>query len=265
MLDCRSHGCANILCGVVISYAISSKWSVESFRPMASHDVEPQLGAESFSCPHCNTVAHQDWYSLFLKSENAAEVRVLTPEAVKALRQGDAQRDNIKEIDQFVERLKKNALTYEYQKHPHPLKVKMANLHISNCHSCNGFSLWVGGLLVFPTRIDKTPELVEQDLEEAAAILNKFPRREAALMRVCIQKLVHLLEENGNALNQRVSSLVRKGLEMEMQQAMEVLQVLRLDPVQLNRLESQADRETALRFLVSLKEVLERRMSQNRD
>jgi hypothetical protein len=227
--------------------------------------IQPRLGAESFSCPHCNTVAHQDWYSLFLKPGNAAEVRVLTPEAVKALRHGDAQRDNIKEVDQFVERLKTNDLTYEYQKHPHPLKVKMANLHISNCHSCNGFSLWVGGLLVFPTRIDKTPELVEEDLEEAAAILNKFPRGAAALMRVCIQKLVPLLEDNDKELNQRISSLVRKGLEMEMQQAMDVLQVLRSDPVQLSRLESQADKKTILRFLDSLKEVLERRMSRNRD
>ena len=153
-----------------------------------------------------------DWYSLFLKPENAAEVRVLTPETVivSTLRQGEGQPDSLKEIDQFVERLKKNELTYEYQKHPHPLKVKMANLHISNCHSCNGFSLWVGGLLVFPTRIDKTPELVEEDLEEAAAILNKFPRGAAALMRVCIQKLVPLLEDNGKELNQRVSSLVAK-------------------------------------------------------
>jgi hypothetical protein len=228
--------------------------------------IEPRLGAESFSCPHCNTVAHQDWYSLFLKPENAAEVRVLTPEAVKALRQGDAQRDNIKEIDQFVERLKKNELTHDYQKHPHPLKVKMANLHISNCHRCNGFSVWVGGLLAFPTRIDKTPELVEEDLEEAAAILNKFPRGAAALMRVCIQKLVPLLQDNGKELNRRVSSLVRKGLEMEMQQAMDVLQLLRSDPVHSGQLESHADnKKTALRFLDSLKEVLERRMSQNQD
>jgi hypothetical protein len=231
-----------------------------------SEYIEPQLGAESFSCPYCNTVAHQDWYSLFLKPENAAEVRVLTPEAVNALRQGDAQRDNIKENDQFVERLQKNALTYEYQKHPHPLKVKMANLHISNCHSCNGFSLWVGRLLAFPTRIDKTPELVEEDVEEATAILNEFPRGATALMRVCIQKLVPLLQDNGKELNRRVSSLVRKGLEMEMQQAMDVLQLLRSDPVHSGQLESHADnKKTALRFLDSLKEVLERRMSQNQD
>ena len=137
----------------------------------------------------------------------------------------------------------------------------MANLHVSSCHSCNGFPLWVGSLLVFPTKIDKTPELAEEDLDEAAAILNKFPRGATALMRVCIQKLVPLLEDNAEELNQRVSSLVRKGLEMEMQQSMEVLQVLH--STQLNPLESQADRETALRFLDSLKEVFERRMLQN--
>jgi hypothetical protein len=228
--------------------------------------IEPRLGAESFSCPHCNTVAHQDWYSLFLKPENAAEIRVLTPETVmvSTLRQGEAQRDSLKEIDQFVERLKKNELTYEYQKHPHPLKVKMANLHISNCHSCNGFLLWVSGLLVFPTRMDKTPELVEEDLQEATTILDKFPRGATALMRVCIQKLVPLLNQDGNELDEHVSSLVRKGLEMEMQQATEVLEVLRLDPVQLTQLESQADKEMVLRFLDSLKAILERRMPLNR-
>jgi hypothetical protein len=118
---------------------------------------------------------------------------------------------------------------------------------------------------VYPTKLDKTPELVDEDVEEAAVVLNKSPRGATALMRVCIQKLVPLLEENGKELNQRVSSLVRKGLEMEIQQAMDVLEVLRSDSAQLNPLESQADRETALRFLDSLKEVLERRMSHNRD
>jgi hypothetical protein len=208
---------------------------------------------------------HQDWFSLFLKPENPAEVGVVTPQAINAstLRQADAQRENTKEIERFVERLKKNELTYEYQKHPHPLRVRMANLHISNCHGCNGFSLWVGGLLVFPTSVDKTTELVEEDVEEAAAILNEFPRGATALMRVCIQKLVPLLQDNGKELDQRLSSLVRKGLEMEMQQSMEVLQVLRSDSTRLSPLESQADKEIALRFLDSLQTILERRMPHN--
>ena len=59
--------------------------------------------------------------------------------------------------------------------------------------------------------------------------------------------------------------MVRKGLEVEIQQAMEVLQVLRGDPVQLTNFESKEDEEVALRFFDSLKTVLDRRMLQNRD
>ena len=229
--------------------------------------IQPRLGAESFSCPHCNTVAHQDWYSLFLKPENAAEVCVLTPEAVDAgtLRQGGGQRDNRKEIDQFVERLKKNEVTYVYQKHSQSVKAKMANLHVSGCHSCNGFALWVGDRLVFPYNVDKTPDLLEKDFEEAAAILNQSPRGATALMRVCIQKLVPLLKQDGKYLNDYISSLVRKALEVEIQQSMEVLQVLRNDPGQPTSLETQEDKEMALRFFDSLKAILQRRTLQHRD
>ena len=45
-------------------------------------------------------------------------------------------------------------------------------------------------------------------------------------MRVCIQKLLPLLKQDGSYLNDYTSSLVRKGMEVEIQQAMEVLQVL---------------------------------------
>ena len=229
---------------------------------MNSHDVEPRLGAESFSCPHCNTVANHDWYSLFLKPENANDVDVLTPETVtvRTLTQDKSERDDIKEMDDFVERLRKNEVTYVYQKHPQPMKAKMANLHLSGCHSCNGFALWVGGRLVFPYNVEKTPDLIEEDLEEAAAILNKSPRGATALMRVCIQKLVPLLKQDGKYLNDYISSLVRKALEVEIQQSMEVLQVLRNDPGQPTNLETQEDKEMALRFVDSLKAILERRM-----
>ena len=205
---------------------------------MSSQEIEPRLGAESFSCPHCNAVANQDWYSLFLKPENADEVLVLTPETVDDHTEGKNEWKDITEIDQFVERLKRNEVTYAYQKHSQSLKVKMANLHLSSCHSCNGFALWVGERLAFPMNVDKTPALVEEDVEEAAAILNKSPRGAIALMRVCIQKLMPLLKQGGKSLDDSMSSLVRKGLEVEIQQAMEVLQVLRNDPVQPTNLDT---------------------------
>ena len=233
---------------------------------MDSHEVEPQLGAESFSCPHCNAVAHHDWFSLFLKPENATDVVVLIPEnvTVSMLVQGESEGDDTKEADQFVERLRKNELTYVYQKHSQSIKVKMANLHVSGCPSCNGFALWVGGRLVFPYNVERTRHLVEQDFEDAAAILNQSPRGATALMRVCIQKFVPLLKQDGHYLNDYISSLVRKALELEIRQSMEVLQVLRNDPGQPSNLETQEDKEMALRFVDSLKAILERRMLQNR-
>ena len=184
---------------------------------MNSQNMEPQLGAESFSCPHCNAVAHQDWYSLFLKPENATEVVVLTLEALM-LAKGS-------ESDQFVQRLKDNVLAYEYQEHPRNLKVKLLNLHVSRCYNCKGFTVWVRDRLVFPIKgiepldiieadfrqveedvqelEDNVPESDEhvqasveeveeasEDFEEAAAILNKSPRGAAALIRICIQNMM---------------------------------------------------------------------------
>jgi hypothetical protein len=224
---------------------------------------EPKLGAESFSCPHCNAVAHQDWYSLFLRPENAAEITVLTPEATTVSMLRNAEGEDINEIDHFAERLKKNGLTYFYHKHLQSLKVRMGNLHVSNCHNCNGFAVWVSGRLLFPINVEKMPQLEKDDFEQAAAIFNDSRPAATALMRVCIQKLVPLLKQGGEELNDYVSSLVRKGLEVEIQQALEVLQVLRNDPGQPASLDTPEDKEMALRFFDSLQAILERRMLKN--
>jgi Domain of unknown function (DUF4145) len=258
---------------------------------MGSHDVEPQLGAESFSCPHCHAVAHQDWYSLFLKPENATEVVVLTLEALM-LAKGS-------ESDQFLQRLKDNVLAYEYQEHPRNLKVKLLNLHVSRCYNCKGFTVWVRDRLVFPIRGDELPEIVEvdfreiaedvqapaedvqhseedvqepaedfdessEDFEEAAAVLNKSPRAAAALIRICIQNMMPLLKETGKNLDENISSLVRKGLEAEIQQAMDVLQVIRRNPGHESHVDLRDETAATTRMLESLKEILERRTLKNR-
>ena len=84
-------------------------------------------------------------------------------------------------------------------------------------------------------------------------------------MRLCIQKLVPLLSQNSKGLDEHISSLVRKGLEVEIQQAMGVLEVIQNDPARLTKLESEEEQEMALKFFDSLKAILERRAPQNRD
>ena len=257
---------------------------------MSSQEDEPKLGAELFSCPHCNAVAHHDWFSLFLKPENATDVVVLTLEALM-LAKGN-------ESDQFLQRLKDNVLAYEYQEHPRNLKVKLLNLHVSRCYNCKGFTVWVRDKLVFPIRgdepranivvegefeeavvdvqargenIQQSDEHVQdnaeeideasEDFEEAAAFLNKSPGAAAALIGVCIQKMMPLLKQTGKNLDENISLLVRKGLEVEIRQATDVLQVFRKNP----RQESQVDLRDETAIATSLKEILERRMLKNRD
>jgi thiol-disulfide isomerase/thioredoxin len=255
---------------------------------MTSQEHEPRLGSECFWCPHCDAVAHQDWFSLFLKPENATGVLVLTLETLM-LAKGN-------ESDQFLQHLKDNVLAYEYQEHPRNLKVKLLNLHVSRCDNCKGFTVWVRDRLVFPIKVEEAPpDIVEvdfeevandvqgtvenvqesdehvqtnaedgeeasEDFEEAAAILNKFPRGAAALTRVCIQNMMPLLEQTGKNLDENISSLVRKGLEVEIQQAMDVLQVVRKSPLQTTEFDLTEENETAKQFFNSLERILKRRM-----
>jgi Domain of unknown function (DUF4145) len=230
---------------------------------MNSQNIEPQLGAKSFSCPHCNAIAHQDWYRLFLQPENATDVVVLTPESITTANMLlHSDRDALSEIDQFVERLKKHELTFEYQNHPQSVKVKMANLHVSNCHNCNGFGIWVRGRLVFPFRVADRPDLVAEDFEEAAVILDKSPRGAAALIHLSIQTL---MQETDKHLDDKIASLVSKGLEVELQESMEALRALGNNGVHSGNIDLKEDKATATRIFALLKMILERRRLKNGD
>jgi hypothetical protein len=106
-------------------------------------------------------------------------------------------------------------------------------------------------------------EEASEDFEEAAAILNKSPRGAAALIRICIQNMMPLMKETGKNLDENISSLVRKGLEVQIQQAMDVLQVIRRNPGQESDVDLRGETAIATRMLESLKEILERRMLKN--
>jgi hypothetical protein len=73
-----------------------------------------------------------------------------------------------------------------------------------------------------------------------------------------------LLKETGKNLDENVASLARKGLEVEIQQAMDVLQVIRRKPGQESHVDLRDETAVTTRMLESLKEILERRTLKNR-
>ena len=75
--------------------------------------------------------------------------------------------------------------------------------------------------------------------------------------------MMPLLKETGKSLDENISSLVRKGLEAEIQQAMDVLQVIWRNPGHESHVDLRDETAIATRMLELLKEIIERRMLKN--
>jgi Domain of unknown function (DUF4145) len=143
----------------------------------------------------------------------------------------------------------------------------MANLNASRCYSCGGFAIWLEDKIIYPAKNavveahEEMPGPIKDDFFEAASIVDKSPRGAAALLRLCIQKLMPLLGEKGKNLNDDIGELVKKGLEVDIQRALDIVRVTGNEAVHPGVIDFKDDKATAVRLFELLNLIVERRIA----
>ena len=111
-------------------------------------------------------------------------------------------------------------------------KVIEVPFQVAWCGHCSNVSLWHEERLILPpdSAVEHAhpdlPEDCSDDYNEAREVFSWSPRSAAALLRLCIQKLMPHLGESGKNINQDIGELVKKGLSPGIQQALDVCRVV---------------------------------------
>jgi hypothetical protein len=236
---------------------------------MAGKEIVPQLGPDSYSCPHCGALAHQFWFHVypeqFKRDEKPIAIQLdMIAEAANIPREEERARTKFEELH---ERFLKNEVTYEALTCSSDSYWRMINMVFSRCHACDGFSVWIKDKLAWPAHTLKIdphsdiPANVKDDFIEAVEIVEKSPRGSAALSRLIVQKLMIDLGESGKDLNADIASLVKKGLEPEIQKALDIVRVTGNNAVHPGQIDLTDDAGTALALLQLINLVVERRIA----
>lgn len=158
---------------------------------MSKH-ITPILGRESFHCPHCGVLAQQQW-----------------SDSINCYYHGRLANGTNGRTSYILD----NTMT-------------------SKCSHCGQISFWVNQKMVYPLTGNvemansDLPEDILLDYNEAKDIVNISPRGAAALLRLSLQKLCGHLGEKGENINEDIASLVKRGLPVQLQQALDSVRVI---------------------------------------
>ena len=164
-------------------------------------------------------------------------------------------------------RFKSHEVTYEVKRRSSNSQWEMVNMFMSRCYACDGFAVWIKDQLAWPAHSVKIephqdiPANIKDDFIEASKIVQKSPRGSAALSRLVVQKLMADLGESGKDLNADIAALVKKGLEPEIQKALDIVRVTGNNAVHPGQIDLKDDPGIAVALLQLINLVVERRIS----
>lgn len=191
-------------------------------RGLGGKLIPPAIDQRAFNCPHCEVLAKQSWFEVYLspiEKDKCPKVQSAEPKIA-----GSGSFNNAPWVP---------------------------NLFISQCFNCDRLSVWIGTRLSWPLRgqmplpnADLSDD-VRRDYLEAGAILDLSPRGAAAMLRLAVQKLCKELGQPGENINSDIAALVKTGLPVLVQQSLDVVRVVGNNAVHPGLIDLRDDRATA--------------------
>lgn len=197
--------------------------------------VSPSLLASSFRCafPACQALAAQAWY------ETQAQWVDLKPHIQELAK---ANSDSEDAFVQFASALMYTESKIAIGTQSSGRAFSANGLRLSRCYACKGVGVWVGAQLVWPRYegSHKPHSALEgdvlSDFMEANEIASRSPRGAAALLRVAVERLCRQITKSDATLDEMIGELVRRGLDEEIQQALDVVRISGNDAVHAREL-----------------------------
>jgi hypothetical protein len=125
------------------------------------------------------------------------------------------------------------------------------DIDLAYCAHCHNYSLWHLERMIYPSvgtaplQNPDLPDDIKADYEEARCIVVLSPRGSAALLRLAIQRLCKYLGEKGENLNSDIANLVKKGLPLKVQKALDIVRVIGNNAVHPGQIDLKDDSQTA--------------------
>lgn len=107
-----------------------------------------------------------------------------------------------------------------------------ADLMFCICDHCKKWSYWHNDRMIVPSEApvppahQDMPEECIDDYNEARDIVTRSPKAASALLRLAVQKLMVALGEKGKKLYEDIGNLVKAGLPVRVQQALDYCRVV---------------------------------------
>ncbi|HYT44214.1 MAG TPA: DUF4145 domain-containing protein [Methylomirabilota bacterium] len=151
------------------------------------------------------------------------------------------------------------------------LEIDFEDVSVSVCQRCKHRAIWVNKNLIYPESNTAPlpnpdmPQDIQDDYYEAASISAKSPRGATALLRLAIQKLCVHLGQTGKDLNSDIANLVKDGLPVQIQKALDIVRVIGNNAVHPGVIDLKDDQETVNTLFNLINHIVQNRITQPKE